>query len=216
MSCWSPVLDFFQPRRLSQGFQEPVTISVTLRTRTRRPPPVSLPSPWALHPLAVTVTASPPAGLRGSRRTPCPGWGPSDSTCAPGPPRNRQTPGLRHAAWPPQPVLLPASPPFSRRLTRSLWRAGFRLLGVIQEVCRHHPQGTCWGVQSHTLGEGSLASQLSRIRFHGLTLRDPGSPGFGGNRPAAASGYGFFPLLSDQHCSVDGLQAGGGCGSLWS
>lgn len=47
-SCWSPVLHFLQSHRLSgtpnsapsllpQGFQEPLTISVILRTRTRRP-----------------------------------------------------------------------------------------------------------------------------------------------------------------------------------
>ena len=125
-------------------------------------------------------------------------------------------PASRSTASPASPSanLTALLPPSDTVTLASGSRAGFRLLGAIQEVCRHHPQGTCWCVQSHTLGEGSVASQLSRIRFQGLTLSDPGSPGFGGNRPAAASGYGFFPLLSDRHCSVDGLQAGGGCGSL--
>lgn len=113
------------PSLLPQGFQEPLTISVTLRTRTRRPLPPrchhhGLCTPWQL-----LWQRLPQLAYGGAGELLTQAGAPPTAHALPALLRNRQTPSLR----------LPASPPFSHHLTQSLWR----LVGCCFPASRSHP-----------------------------------------------------------------------------
>lgn len=111
-SCWSPVLHFLQSHRLSgtpnsvpsllpQGFQEPLTISVILRTRTRQllPPRCrhcGLCTPWQL-----LWQHLPQPAYRGAGELLIQAGAPRTARVLLALPRDRQILGLRHTARPP-------------------------------------------------------------------------------------------------------------------
>lgn len=144
------------PSLLPQGFQEPLTISVILRTRTRRPLPPrchhrGLCTPWQL---LWQHLPQPAYGGAGELLTQA--GAPPTAHALLALPRNRQTRGLRHTARPPYPALLPALPPFSRHLTWSLWHlAGCWFPASSRRHVGTTPRGPRWGDQSYALGEGS-------------------------------------------------------------